>query len=87
MLMNIENYQIWAQGGVETPLEGPKIRHPLMTPSIFSKKYPKIITNSIFLLNFDQKFSKFSLDFPTIGFFVQTRKILPLGLAIYYRFT
>ena len=30
------------------------------TPSIFSKKYPKIIKNAIFLLNFDQNFLKFS---------------------------
>ena len=27
--------------------------------SIFSKRFPKLVKNSIFLLNFDQKFSKF----------------------------
>ena len=34
--------------------------------SIFSTTFPKIDKNSIFLMNFYQKISKFSQNFPTI---------------------
>ena len=45
-------------------------------PLFLVKKYPKIIKNSIFLLNFDQKISKFSQNFTTNCVFRQNaRKI------------
>ena len=71
--------------GVETPLEGPKIRHPPHDPSIFSKKYPKIFKNSIFQLNFDQKISKYFLKFSQqFVFFVQTREKVTRGFLIFF---
>ena len=41
-----------------------------------AKTFPKIVKNEVFLLNFYQKFSKISQNFPTIrGFCPNTRKI------------
>ena len=55
--------------GVDTPWRVRKSDTPSWSPSILSKKYPKIIKSSIFLLNFHQKSSKFSQNFPTICVF------------------
>ena len=74
-------------GGVDTPWRVRKADTPHDPPLFLVKNIQKIIKNSIFQLNFDQKISKFSQNFPTIWGFVQTRKILPLGFVIYYRFT
>ena len=44
--------------------------------SIFSKRFPKLVKNSIFLLNFDQNFLKFSQNFQTVCIFrPKARKI------------
>ena len=45
--------------------------------------FPKLAKNLNFLLNFYQKFSKFSQNFPTICFFVQTREKLTRCFKIY----
>ena len=46
----------------------------------FVTDFPKIIKNSIFLLNFYQKLSKFSQNFPKLCVLFQTREKLTHGL-------
>ena len=48
----------------------------LFPKALFLATFPKIVKNSIFLMNFYQKFSKISQNFPTIRVFrPKARKI------------
>ena len=91
----ISSFKItWAYSGVArggtggTPLGTEKncCRKMMLFPKalFLATTFTKIVKNSIFLLNFNQKLSKISQNFPTM-FFVQTPKNERIGLLIFLK--